>query len=86
MHLDTTTRGRKTDEALEIISRLWTGETLDYRGAAFQADRGLDRAGAGAAGPADVDRRLLGGGDPANRAELAPDGRRGRKRRRRSAR
>jgi probable F420-dependent oxidoreductase len=36
MHLDTTTRGRKTDEALEIISRLWTGEALDYAGRHFQ--------------------------------------------------
>ena len=36
MHLDTTTRGRKTDEALEIISRLWAGETLDYAGRHFQ--------------------------------------------------
>ena len=36
MHLDTTTRGRKTDEALEIISRLWTGEALTYDGRHFK--------------------------------------------------
>lgn len=36
MHLDPTTRGRKTDEALEIISRLWKGETLTYAGKHFQ--------------------------------------------------
>jgi alkanesulfonate monooxygenase SsuD/methylene tetrahydromethanopterin reductase-like flavin-dependent oxidoreductase (luciferase family) len=36
MHLDTTTRGRKTDEALEIISRLWSGEALDYDGRHFK--------------------------------------------------
>src|SRR5258708_30159127 len=30
MHLDPKTRGRTTDEALEIIHRLWSGETLDY--------------------------------------------------------
>nr|WP_294519815.1 LLM class flavin-dependent oxidoreductase [uncultured Rhodopila sp.] len=36
MHLDTSTRGRKTDEALEIISRLWSGEVLDYAGRHFQ--------------------------------------------------
>jgi probable F420-dependent oxidoreductase len=36
MHLDTATRGRKTDEALEIISRLWSGEVLDYAGRHFQ--------------------------------------------------
>jgi probable F420-dependent oxidoreductase len=36
MHLDTTTRGRKTDEALEIIARLWSGEALDYSGRHFK--------------------------------------------------
>ncbi len=36
MHLDSTTRGRKTDEALEIIGRLWTGKPLDYAGKHFQ--------------------------------------------------
>ena len=35
MHIDTTTRGRKTDEALEIISRLWAGEALDFDGRHF---------------------------------------------------
>ncbi|HUB10417.1 MAG TPA: LLM class flavin-dependent oxidoreductase [Acetobacteraceae bacterium] len=36
MHLDPATRGRKTDEALEIIARLWTGEKLDYEGRHFK--------------------------------------------------
>ena len=36
MHLDPTTRGRKTDEALEIISRLWKGEKLTYAGKHFR--------------------------------------------------
>jgi probable F420-dependent oxidoreductase len=36
MHLDPKTRGRKTDEALEIIARLWTGEKLDFTGKHFQ--------------------------------------------------
>ncbi len=36
MHIDTTTRGRKTDEALEIISRLWAGEALDFAGRHFR--------------------------------------------------
>lgn len=36
MHLDPTTRGRKTDEALEIIARLWKGEKLTYTGKHFQ--------------------------------------------------
>jgi len=29
-------RGARTDEALDIISRLWTGETVDYDGAFYQ--------------------------------------------------
>jgi len=36
MHLDPSTRGRKTDEALEIISRLWKGENLTYDGKHFR--------------------------------------------------
>ncbi|WP_428531721.1 LLM class flavin-dependent oxidoreductase [Rhodopila sp.] len=36
MHTDTTTRGRKTDEALDIISRLWTGESLNFDGRHFK--------------------------------------------------
>jgi len=35
MHLDPATRGRKTDEALEIIARLWKGEKLTYAGKHF---------------------------------------------------
>src|ERR1700744_1377684 len=36
MQVDTTARGRKTDEALEIISRLWAGEALDFDGRHFK--------------------------------------------------
>jgi probable F420-dependent oxidoreductase len=36
MHLDPKTRGRTTDEALEIISRLWAGDKLDFAGKHFQ--------------------------------------------------
>ena len=36
MHLDPKTRGRTTDEALEIIQRLWAGEKLDYQGRHFK--------------------------------------------------
>lgn len=36
LHLDPTTRGRKTDEALEIIGRLWRGEVLTYAGRHYQ--------------------------------------------------
>jgi probable F420-dependent oxidoreductase len=32
LNLDTKTRGRKTDEALEIIGRLWREETVDFEG------------------------------------------------------
>jgi probable F420-dependent oxidoreductase len=39
MHVDTTTRGRKTDEALEIISRLWAGEALDFTGRHFRLSK-----------------------------------------------
>jgi probable F420-dependent oxidoreductase len=35
LHLDPSTRGKKTDEALEIISRLWKGESLNYAGTHF---------------------------------------------------
>jgi probable F420-dependent oxidoreductase len=32
LHLDPSTRGKKTDEALEIIHRLWTEDKVDYAG------------------------------------------------------
>jgi S-adenosylmethionine decarboxylase proenzyme len=32
LNLDTKTRGRKTDEGLEIIGRLWREETVDFQG------------------------------------------------------
>ena len=60
MHLDPTTRGRRTDEALEIIARLWTGEAVDYAGKHFALTKCSIAPTAGAAGPADVDRRRVG--------------------------
>jgi probable F420-dependent oxidoreductase len=36
MHLDTTTRGRVTDEALEILALLFTGEPVTYQGRHFR--------------------------------------------------
>ncbi len=36
MWLDTRTRGARTDEALEIIRRLWTGEEVHFEGAHFR--------------------------------------------------
>ena len=36
LHLDTRTRGARTDEALEVIRLLWTGETIDFEGRHFR--------------------------------------------------
>ncbi len=36
LHVDTTTRGKKTDEALEIIQRLWSGDSVDFAGAHYR--------------------------------------------------
>src|SRR5947207_6004104 len=36
LNLDTKTRGRKTDEGLEIISRLWHEETVDFEGVHYK--------------------------------------------------
>jgi len=36
LNLDTKTRGRKTDEGLEIIRRLWAEETVDFEGVHYR--------------------------------------------------
>ena len=36
LHLDTATRGRKTDEALEIIGRLWREDKVDFAGVHYR--------------------------------------------------
>ncbi len=36
MHFDTTGRGRRTDEALDVIGRLWRDQTVDYDGRYFR--------------------------------------------------
>jgi probable F420-dependent oxidoreductase len=36
LHVDTKTRGRKTDEGLEIIARLWREDSVDFKGEHFQ--------------------------------------------------
>jgi probable F420-dependent oxidoreductase len=36
LNLDTKTRGRRTDEALEIIARLWREESVDYDGVHYK--------------------------------------------------
>jgi probable F420-dependent oxidoreductase len=35
LNLDSTTRGRKTDEALEVIRRLWSEDKVDFAGAHY---------------------------------------------------
>jgi probable F420-dependent oxidoreductase len=39
LHIDTGTRGRKTDEALEVIGRLWRQESVDFAGEHFRLTR-----------------------------------------------
>src|SRR5206468_3914340 len=36
LNVDTKTRGRKTDEGLEIIGRLWREESVDFAGVHYQ--------------------------------------------------
>jgi probable F420-dependent oxidoreductase len=36
LHLDTSTRGRKTDEGLEIIGRLWREDRVDFDGVHYR--------------------------------------------------
>src|ERR1700744_4004253 len=36
LNIDTKTRGRKTDECLEIIRRLWREESVDFAGAFYK--------------------------------------------------
>src|SRR5207344_2655724 len=36
LNLDTKTRGRKTDEALEVIGRLWREDSVDFEGEHFR--------------------------------------------------
>ncbi|GGG28668.1 LLM class F420-dependent oxidoreductase [Caldovatus sediminis] len=36
LHLDTRTRGARTDEALEVIARLWREERVDFQGRHFR--------------------------------------------------
>jgi probable F420-dependent oxidoreductase len=36
LHVDTHTRGKKTDEGLEIVRRLWTEDSVDFEGAHYR--------------------------------------------------
>src|SRR3954463_11252710 len=82
--VDTKTRGRKTDECLDIIRRLWREESVDFSGAFYQLkdvtiapkpvqpDLPMWIGGSPrprAARSADVDRRLHGRRDPAHRPD-----------------
>ena len=68
LHLDTKTRGRKTDEGLEIVRRLWREDSVDFVGEHYRLHGRDHLAKAGAGQPADVDRRRVGSGDPAHGA------------------
>ncbi len=68
LHIDTKTRGKKTDEALEIIARLWREDSVDFSGEHFKLTGASHRAQARAGRPADLDRRRLGRGGQAHGA------------------
>ena len=55
--MHTRTRGRRTDECLDIIRRLWREESVDFSGAIYQL-KGVTIAPKPTARSADVDRRL----------------------------
>ena len=80
-NLDTKTRGRKTDEGLEIIRRLWAEDEVDFEGVHYRLTGRLDQPEAGAARSADVDRRLVGRRRSGAPRDLAPAGRRAARRR-----
>ena len=72
--IDTRTRGRKTDECLEIIRRLWREESVDFSGAFYELKGVNHRAEARSARFADVDWWLERRRDPthcAHRHRLA---------------
>ena len=61
LDIDTRTRGRRTDEALDVISRLWVEESVDYEGRHF-------RLKGASISPKPVQANLpmwIGGGSPA---------------------
>ena len=55
--MDTKTHGRKTDECLDIIRRLWREDSVDFCGAFYRL-KGVTIAPKPTARSADVDRRL----------------------------
>ena len=78
--------GARIDEALEIMRRLWTEESVDYDGTHYQLTGGAHRSQAGAEAPATMDRWIEQGcgaahgaaGDRMARRHV--DARRGRRR------
>ena len=67
--MDTKTRGRKTDECLDIIHRLWREESVDFSGAFYH-----NRADPRAARPSDVDRWLERRSNPPHCTHRHPAG------------
>ena len=64
--IDFSSRGRRTDEFLEIVRRLWAGETFSYAGKYFTLKNACDRSHADAAHTA-LSRRIHRQGTRAHR-------------------
>ena len=61
-------RGRRVEEQIEVLRRLWTEPVVDFDGRWHRIPRGRDQPAPRAAADPDLDRRLRRGGDPADRA------------------
>ena len=67
---DFTNRGRRFEEQIELLRRLWTEPVVDFDGRWHTVTGGRDQPAAGPAADPDLDRRLGRGGAPA-RGRLA---------------
>ena len=73
LHLDTRTRGRRTDEGLEIVRRLWREDNVDFRGVHYRLSD-VSISPKPRRGTCRCDRRRVPGRDPphgAHRHRLA---------------
>ncbi len=68
LNLDTGTRGRRTDEGLQIIGRLWREDKVDFAGVHYRLTGASIAPKPVQAELPDLDRRVIAGGDPAHRA------------------
>jgi hypothetical protein len=59
LDIDTKTRGRRTDESLEIIARLWRDESVDFAGKYYRLNGASISPKPVQPDLADVDRRLV---------------------------